>query len=75
MSHKIIYGTIKGSNKYIRENGYLYAIVKPLKWAPWLFRAALYSKDELTTYDSLDAEAQIAVDKLKSELHIPEQTK
>lgn len=75
MSRKIIYGTIKGIKKYIKDNGYLYAVVKPLKWSPWLFRAVLYSKDEPSTYDSLDVEAQNAVNKLKNEMNIPEQTK
>lgn len=75
MSRKVIYGTKKGIKKYILENGYLYAIIKQLKYAPWLYRARLYSHEDVIVFGYMDAEAQRAVENLKEELHIPEQTK
>ena len=75
MSRKVIYGTKKGIKKYILENGYLYAIIKQLNYAPWLYRAKLYSYEDVIVSVYMDAEAQQAVENLKEELHIPEQTK
>lgn len=61
MSRKVIYGTKKGIEKYILENGYLYAIIKQLKYAPWLYRAKLYSYEDVIVSGYMDAEAQQAV--------------